>query len=91
MTKVTEDLKIEIPADLAKAYKIQPGDEMEWVPAGEGLKLTKTAGEPADAERAEGVKELIEWAKEISSPDKGPTGPGRGWTREDLYDRGDPR
>lgn len=88
MNKVAEDLTIQIPPDLAKACEIQPGDEMEWSRTGKRLHLSPATGEellPVE-ERLKRFKQLTEWAKEISSPAKGPQGPGRGWTREDLYD-----
>ncbi len=39
MAKVTSKLQITIPKRLAQQYGIAPGDDVEFVPAGDGIRL----------------------------------------------------
>jgi AbrB family looped-hinge helix DNA binding protein len=37
--KVTSKLRVTVPKAIADRYDIRPGDELEWVPAGDGTGL----------------------------------------------------
>ena len=39
MSKVTSKLQVTIPKAIAERYGIAPGDEIEWVPAGESIRV----------------------------------------------------
>jgi AbrB family looped-hinge helix DNA binding protein len=92
MAKVTSKLQITIPKRLAEQYKIAPGDDLEFVPAGDGIRLV-----PARAGTARGLspEERLRLFDEASARQRArdqvvsaaERSTGRGWTREDLYDR----
>ena len=39
MAKVTSKLQLTIPKAIADRYKIRPGDTLEWVPAGDAIRV----------------------------------------------------
>ena len=39
MAKVTSKLQLTVPKAIADQYGIKPGDELEWVPAGESIRV----------------------------------------------------
>jgi len=93
MSKVTSKRQVTLPKELADAYGIEPGDEIDWEPAGDALRVMPRKGvRPALTvqERLalfdEGTHRHEErWAG--TCPDPALTG-DRGWTRDDLYGRG---
>jgi AbrB family looped-hinge helix DNA binding protein len=105
MAKVTSKLQLTVPKAIADQYGIKPGDELEWIPAGESIRVelvrrkAKTAHELTTAERLalfdEGTRRLDELQAEELEKNRGKrvTRENRGWTREELYDddRGLPR
>jgi bifunctional DNA-binding transcriptional regulator/antitoxin component of YhaV-PrlF toxin-antitoxin module len=89
MAKVTSKLQLTLPKAIAEQYKIRPGDNLDWLPAGEAIRVVKP----------ETVKQrlrLFDQAtnrqqkrqagaparKSVSAPRE------RGWTREEIYRRG---
>jgi bifunctional DNA-binding transcriptional regulator/antitoxin component of YhaV-PrlF toxin-antitoxin module len=90
MAKVTSKLQLTLPKAIADRYKIRPGDDLDWLPAGD----TSEAAEPAT------LKERLQLFDQATARQrKRQTGTGkrrltansqgrRGWTREELYDRG---
>jgi AbrB family looped-hinge helix DNA binding protein len=105
MAKVTSKLQLTVPKAIADQYGIRPGDELEWVPAGESIRVelvrrkVKTGQQLTVEERLalfdEGTKRLDALQAEELNQNQGKrvTRETRGWTREDLYDddRGLPR
>ena len=105
MAKVTSKLQLTVPKAIADQYGIKPGDELEWVPAGESIRVelvrrrVKTGQQLTVEERLalfdEGTKRLDELQAEELKKNQGGrvTRETRGCTREDLYDddRGLPR
>jgi AbrB family looped-hinge helix DNA binding protein len=99
MSKVTSKLQITIPKAVAELYGIRPGDDLEWVPAGESVRLVP-AGRTRAAASIEERLALFDQATErqrsreresaADSPAPVSNTAQRGWTREDLYDRGRP-
>ena len=93
MTKVTKDLQVAIPTELAERYGIKPGDDVEWREGRDGLRLSHA-----------GAREVLPVAVRLDLFDRATLreesrsmrraeriadgNPGRGWTREQLYDRG---
>jgi len=84
-------LRVTIPRQIAARFGIRPGDEVEWISDGSGIRLELVARQRplGVAERLklfdEGVdrqRERERLAKLIEQ---------RGWSREDLYDRRGPR
>jgi bifunctional DNA-binding transcriptional regulator/antitoxin component of YhaV-PrlF toxin-antitoxin module len=89
MAKVTSKLQVTLPKALAIQHGIQPGDEIEWQSAGDGIRIMPRAliTRPGAALR----RRLFDLATERQRqrererplpPEQGP----RDWTREDLYD-----
>jgi bifunctional DNA-binding transcriptional regulator/antitoxin component of YhaV-PrlF toxin-antitoxin module len=105
MPKVTSKLQLTVPKAIADQYGIRPGDELQWIPAGESIRVelvrrrAKSGLELTAEERLalfdESTKRLDKLqAKELKeNQGRRITRENRGWTREDLYDedRGFPR
>ena len=39
MPKVTSKLQLTVPKKIADQYGIRPGDELEWIPAGDSIRV----------------------------------------------------
>jgi|SRR5271156_2606756 len=107
MPKVTSKLQLTVPKAIADQYGIRPGDELEWIPAGESIRVelvrrkAKSGQELTRKERLELFdanmeridKLQAEELKEAEAKGTRITRENRGWTREDLYndERGLPR
>jgi AbrB family looped-hinge helix DNA binding protein len=99
MARVTSKLQVTIPKVIADRYGIQPGDDLEWMEAGETIRVAKQKGDPAaDAADATGARLLRfdaatqrQIRRQRSGPRSAGSGRDRGWKREDLYRRGRPR
>jgi AbrB family looped-hinge helix DNA binding protein len=90
MARVTSKLQVTIPKAIAERYGIRPGGEIEWLPAGEAIRVVPQASSPA-ADRARRL-ELFDRATARQLARQAAKGVGdppadRGWTREELYDR----
>lgn len=103
MPKVTSKLQLTVPKKIADQYGIRPGDELEWVPAGESIRV-RLAGRKAKKAETLTAKERMalfdanmKWLDELQADELKKaqasgtriTRENRGWTREELYgDRG---
>lgn len=104
MAKVTSKLQLTVPKVIAEEYGIKPGDELNWAPAGETIRVTP-AGPPRArmhplslAERLRLFQQMVDRQRrrhadssKTRSQSEHPPKPheiGRGWRREDLYIRG---
>ncbi len=100
MSKVTSKLQLTVPKAIADQYGIRPGDELQWTPAGESIRIS-LARSLTKAEPGLTLKEKLdlfdqssrrlkrlhgEQLKEAARPKT--RRQNRGWTREELYDRG---
>ncbi len=104
MAKVTSKLQLTVPKAIADRYGIRPGDELDWVPAGDVIRVT-----PRNAEnRARSTRSLEDrlhlFRAMIERQKRREASPEaiereaerpwksheveRGWRREDLYTRG---
>lgn len=100
---MTSKLQLTVPKAIAGKYGIRPGDELEWSPAGDGIRVRLRKGQKTEATTAERLAlfdENTRWLNELQSEalkrskENGMriTRENRGWTREELYgDRGRPR
>ena len=100
---MTSKLQLTVPKAIADKYGIRPGDELEWSPAGDGIRVRLRKGRKGEATAAERLTlfdENTKWLNKLQSEElrhlkeKGTriTRENRGWTREELYgDRGLPR
>ena len=90
MAKVTSKFQVTVPKTIADRYNIRPGDEIEWIPAGDVIRVVPTRTKPPSDDPAARVL-LFDQATERYRRGPGPrkySSGDRGWTREDLYDRG---
>lgn len=90
MAKVTSKLQVTLPKALAAQYGIDPGDEIEWEAAGDVIRVVP-AGKRATLDvkaRARLFDQATarQQAREKACPR--PPSKDRGWTREELYERG---
>jgi len=97
MSKVTSKLQVTIPKAVAEQYGIKPGDEIEFVPAGDVIRVVppgrRRTPRLSVEERLRLFDEATARQREREAKMKLPAEPptDRGWTREDLYDRGKTR
>jgi AbrB family looped-hinge helix DNA binding protein len=103
--KVTSKLQLTVPKKIADQYGIRPGDELEWIPAGESIRVELVRKAKAghaltteeklalfDANMARADRLQAEELKETKEEGTRTTRENRGWTREEFYeDRGYPR
>jgi bifunctional DNA-binding transcriptional regulator/antitoxin component of YhaV-PrlF toxin-antitoxin module len=97
MAKVTSKLQLTLPKAIAERYKIRPGDDLEWLPAGDSIRVVKR--DAAAASDPKTIKERLQLFDHSTARQRkrqsgsaktrlGETSRDRGWTREELYDRG---
>jgi AbrB family looped-hinge helix DNA binding protein len=95
MTRVTGKFQITLPKKLVDTYGIRIGDEVELVASGEVIAIV-----PAGASRPRlSVEERLRLFDEATRrqrareplPTSTTSEEDRGWTRDELYDRGRPR
>jgi len=89
---VTSKLQVTVPKALAERYGIDPGDEIEWEAAGDVIRVVPGRRPAPDVtarvklfDQATARQRARERARSL------PAAGGRGWTREELYERGRPR
>jgi bifunctional DNA-binding transcriptional regulator/antitoxin component of YhaV-PrlF toxin-antitoxin module len=100
MSKVTSKLQVTLPKAIADQYGVRPGDELQWVPAGETIRVVVLGRTPGLGQELT-VKERLELfdqatarqrqreatlRKERVTPSESDA--DRGWMREDVYTRG---
>jgi AbrB family looped-hinge helix DNA binding protein len=92
MARVTSKLQVTIPKVVADRYGIEPGQEIEFLPAGEAIRVIPHAAQESqsDRERRLGLFDRAterqrvrqrEWKRRSRAAE-------RGWRRDDLYGRG---
>ena len=97
MAKITSKYQVTVPRTIVQQYNIRPGDEIDWVAAGEVIRVIPPGKQVTDEDRESRLR-LFDQAtqrhrkrpaarkaarvSEIRRPRD------RGWTREDLYGRG---
>jgi AbrB family looped-hinge helix DNA binding protein len=92
MAKVTSKLQVTIPKRIAEEYGIEPGDEIDFVSAADGIRVL-TGGEAPETTVNERLQ-LFDAAtarqkgRQRGTQGKAGTRNKRGWTREELYQRG---
>jgi AbrB family looped-hinge helix DNA binding protein len=92
MAKVTSKLQVTIPKPIAEQFGIKPGVELDWIPAGDGIRVTLAARKTPEVDLKARLKQFDEASgrqrrREASMGRRKPTG-DRGWKREDLYNVG---
>ena len=91
MAKVTSKYQVTLPKAIADKYNIRPGDNIDWVAAGEVIRVIPPSGQ-AVAEDQESRLRLFDQATERLrrrlKTRRIRRSRDRGWKREDLYTRG---
>jgi AbrB family looped-hinge helix DNA binding protein len=94
VAKVTSKLQVTVPKVIAEQYGIRPGDEIEFVPAGETIRVIPSARRPPVADLEVRLR-LFDGAtarqRKRQAGRRNAPAKRRGWTREDLYRRARPR
>ena len=84
-------MQVSVPKKIAERYGICPGDDIDWVAAGEVIRVIPPAKQVIPEDRESQLR-LFDQATERQRRRRSArpaTRPGeRGWRREDLYRRG---
>lgn len=99
---MTSKLQLTVPKAVADEYGIRPGDELEWIPAGDSIRIVLKNGRNSLKTKLplEERLKLFDQATErqrlrnqkFYEENGVPTSDAeRDWKREDLYTRGFPR
>ena len=95
MAKVTSKLQVTLPKGLADQYGVRPGDEIEFVAAGDVIRVLPPGQRRPHSSRETRLK-LFDQAT-VRQRRRQALAPRirrprvRGWSREDLYSRGSSR
>lgn len=91
MAKVTSKYQVTVPRAIADKYGIRPGDDIDWTPAGDAIRVVphgkgrggndigsrlRLFDQATERQRARDRKRSVSGVRD------------RGWKREDLYQRG---
>lgn len=91
MATVTSKLQVTVPKVIANQYGIRPGDEVEWIAAGEAIRVVPPGRGLLPLNRQERLR-LFDRAtarqQERNAAWSGKRTGGRGWTRAEIYERG---
>ena len=92
MAKITSKRQLTIPKAIADQYRLESGDEVQFEPAGEAIRLVpkRRGRELTVAERLAIFDRSVKRQRERERHRQLPPASDRGWRREDLYDRGSP-
>ena|ERR1700689_296853 len=107
MARVTSKLQLTLPKKIAEEYKIRPGDDLDWLPAGEAIRVIKRNGsesiapatietrlrlfDQATARQVKRERTFKQRARGSRKSGSAVRATDRGWTREEIYHRGLPR
>jgi AbrB family looped-hinge helix DNA binding protein len=91
MAKVTSKLQVTVPKSVADHYRIRPGDEIQWLIAGDTIRVVPPRPKAATLTTAERLRRFDlatarQHKRNASAPARRDR--GRGWSREELYRRG---
>lgn len=95
MSKITSKLQVTIPKAIADHYGLKPGDEIEWEDGGAFIRVILPSSRYSRLTVAERLRLFDQaTARQHTLEAQRPLPPavgGRGWTREELYERGSSR
>lgn len=95
MSKVSSKYQITLPRDLARSHRISPGEEVVFEEAGSALYLRR-GGQRNDSIKAQGLERVASFdrasqrqeARNRKYSRHTQASEDRGWTRDELYQRG---
>ena len=88
---MTSKLQVTVPKEIADRYDIRPGSEIDWIPAGDTLRvvpLHSPSPPVTPAERLRVFDEASLRQKKRQAKRSVGRARDRGWKREELYARG---
>lgn len=89
MARVTSKLQVTIPKAVADRYEIAPGAEIVFEPAGDVIRVVPPRRPVRDPrERVKLFERAVARQRQREAGRVFPEVQDRGWSREDLYDRG---
>jgi bifunctional DNA-binding transcriptional regulator/antitoxin component of YhaV-PrlF toxin-antitoxin module len=91
MAKVTSKLQVTVPKALADRYRIRPGDEIAWEAAGEVIRVVPASRKQPARDAAQRLRLFDQATARQQARERGQLATPaaeRGWTREELYERG---
>lgn len=99
MSKVTSKYQVTLPRNIARAHRIEPGSELQFISSGDSLRVLV---QPSGTRREDSLGEaLASFDAATQRQDErnaaalkrvGAASEGRGWARADLYEeRTEPR
>jgi AbrB family looped-hinge helix DNA binding protein len=96
MSRVTSKLQVTLPKAIADQFDIRPGDEIEWEPAGEVIRVLPPGVAPPALDREQRLRVFDaatrrQAERQAGAPRRPEVAGDRGWTREELYQRGGAR
>jgi AbrB family looped-hinge helix DNA binding protein len=94
MAKVTSKLQVTVPKVIADRFGIRPGDEIEWRAEGNAIRVLPRVSGAGSLDCEARLRSFDEASARQQPRDRGgrrARRAGRGWTREELYDRARPR
>lgn len=77
-----------IPKRIAERYRLAPGSEIEWLPAGDAIRVVP-GGAAAPVDRVRRLELYDRTTARVREREAAPPGAAaeRGWSRDELYDR----
>jgi len=91
MAKITSKYQVTIPRKIADKYNIRPGDKIDWLEAGEAIRVVPSSKEAIADDREMRLRlfdQATERIRKRAAGRKMKEPRDRGWKREDLYLRG---
>lgn len=91
MAKITSKYQVTVPRTIAKKYNLHPGDKIEWVAAGEAIRVVPPGKQETREDRESQIRlfdQATERHRRRAPALKAQRPQDRGWRREDLYRRG---
>jgi AbrB family looped-hinge helix DNA binding protein len=91
MSKVTSKYQVTMPKKIADRYAIRPGDEIDWVAAGDVIRVIPPGRRGVAIDRESQLRlfdQATERLRQRPATQQQVETLDRGWSREDLYGRG---
>jgi AbrB family looped-hinge helix DNA binding protein len=94
MARVTSKRQVTIPKAIADRYGIATGDEIEFVPAGDAIRIERQEEGARSLDRDQRLERFDratkrQQARQTTTAQQ--ASEDRGWQRDDLYERGSAR
>jgi len=91
MARVTSKLQVTVPKAIADLYRIRPGDDIDWIAAGEAIRVIPSGKQATSLDIETKLRvfdQATERQRKRDMARKPKPARDRGWKREDLYTRG---